>query len=222
MGAVTLANLRLRARSRADQPIAGFVTEAELLDWINEGVQQLHEKLVSAYGEEYVSTSANLVVAAGVAPLPAGFFKLQSIEMDISGVTCTLLPYTQQERNAYKNSLALPGGTKPRYKLVAGNVRLLPVQVNGTVVAITYAPEATLLVNAGDSINFPNGWEKYVVLYAAIQMMEKEETSTATARALLKQWDDELEALKESRDAAAPRQSVDVDLVENDDPLWRL
>ena len=83
MGTVTLATLRSRARSRADQPVAGFVTELELTDWINEGVQQLHEKLVSAYGEEYVSTSASLVVAAGVAPLPASFFKLQTIEMNI-------------------------------------------------------------------------------------------------------------------------------------------
>lgn len=220
MGTVTLATLRSRARSRADQPIAGFVTEAELTDWINEGVQQLHEKLVSAYGEEYVSTSASLVVAAGVAPLPAAFFKLQTIEMNIGGSTCTLLPYTQQERNAYKNALGT--GSKPRYKLVAGNVKLLPVQANGTLVEITYAPEATLLVNIADSISFPNGWEKYVVLYAAIQMMDKEETGTTKAQQLLEQWNVELKSLVESRDAAAPKQSVDLDLVEgNELEPWR-
>lgn len=220
MGAVTLTNLIARSRSRADQPIVGFVTAAELLDWINEGVQQLHEKLVSAYGEEYISSSANLTVASGVAPLPAGFFKLQTIEMSVAGVTRTLLPYVQQERNAYKNIPNIVGSTKPRYKLVAGNVKLLPVQPNGTVVAITYAPEATLLATGTDTINFPNGWEKYVVLYAAIQMMEKEETSTTTARALLKQWSDELEELRMSRDAAAPVQAVDVDMVENDAFIW--
>lgn len=221
MAAVTLTTLILRARNRADMPIAGFVTDLELTDWINEGAQQLHEKLVSAYAEEYVSSSATLVVAAGLAPLPAAFFKLLTIEMDIAGVTRTLLPYTQQERNAYKNALGSPTGTRPRYKLVAGNLRLLPVQTNGTQVAITYAPEFTPLVAGGDTVSFINGWEKYVVLYAAIQMMDKEETSTTKAVQLLEKWDEELKALKESRDAAAPKQSVDMDLVESDETTWR-
>ena len=56
MGSATLASLITRARSRADMPIAGFVTEAEVTSWLNEGAQQVHEKLVTAYGEEYLST----------------------------------------------------------------------------------------------------------------------------------------------------------------------
>lgn len=226
MADVTLANLISRARSRADMPLTGFVTDAEVVDWLNEGVQKLHEKLVSAYSEEYVSSTGLLVVQAGgiVASLPTDFFKLLTIEMNIAGVTCTLLPYMQQERNAYRNSLSLPSGTKPRYKIVAGNVRLFPAQVQGTQINITYAPEATLLLvsTPTQTVNFPNGWEKYAVLYAAIQMMDKEETGTARAQSLLDTWDKELEALKQSRDNAAPKQSIDMDLVESDDPVWRI
>lgn len=220
MGAVTLTNLIARSRSRADMPLAGFVSAQELLDWINEGAQQVHEKLVSAYGEEYVSTSANLVVASGAAPLPSNFFKLQTIEMSIAGVTRTLLPYVQQERNAYRNIPNIIGTTKPRYKIVAGNVQLYPVQPNGTIISITYAPEFTLLAAAGDTTSFPNGWEKWVVTYAAMQMLEKEESDARSLQGLLKQWSDDLEVLRANRDAAAPVQAVDVDMVENDDFIW--
>lgn len=201
-------------------PLPGFVTAAELVDWINEGYAALHEKLVSAYGEEYVSTSANLTVASGVAPLPTDFFKLQTIEMDIAGVTRTLRPYVQAERNAYKNVPNVIGTTKPRYKLVASNIKLLPVQPDGTVVSITYAPEITPLAINTDQVRFPNQWEKYIVAYAAMQMLDKEESSITSLEKLLAGWDEELEVLKQSRDASAPTQAVDVDLVENDDFIW--
>lgn len=225
MADVTLANLISRARSRADMPIAGFVTDAEVVDWLNEGVQKLHEKLVSAYGEEYVSSAATLIVnSSGSATLPTNFFKLLTVEMTIAGTVVTLLPFMQQERNAYRNALNLPSGTKPRYKLSAGNLILRPPQVAGTQIALTYAPEATLLLVATptQTVNFPNGWEKYVVLYAAIQMLEKEESSTTKAQDQLDKWDRELDELAQSRDNAAPKQSVDIDLVESDDPIWRV
>lgn len=202
-------------------PLAGYISAQELIDWINEGYAALHEKLVSAYGEEYVSTSASLVVAAGsIAPLPSDFFKLQTIEMDIAGVTRTLLPYMQQERNAYKNIPNIIGTTKPRYKIIAYNLKLLPVQSNGTVVAITYAPEITPLVAGGDTVRFPNQWEKYIVAYASMQMLDKEESSITSLERLIEKWDDELEVLRMSRDAAAPMQAIDVDMVENDDFIW--
>ncbi len=221
MGAVTLTRLIDRSRSRADMPIVGFVTAAELLDWINEGGQQLHEKLVSAYSEEYVSTSVALTVASGVVALPAAFFKLLTIETDISGRTRTLLPYTQQERNAYKNALGVTGGlSPPRYHIIGSNIRLLPVPANGTIINITYAPEFTLLASGSDTVTFPNGWEKYIVAYAAKQMLDKEESDSRTLAALLGQWDQELASLKESRDAAAPKSVVDVEMVEAD-ALWR-
>lgn len=201
-------------------PLVGFVSAQELIDWINEGYQALHEKLVSAYGEGYVSSAAALTVTSGVAALPATFFKLLTIETTVGGTVVTLLPYTMQERNAYRN--AVWGGTKPRYALVGSNLNLLPVPPNGTVINITYAPEATPLALTTDTVTFPNGWEKYIVAYAAKQMLDKEESDTSSLARHLRQWDIDLEELKVSRDAAAPKASVDVDAVSFDDYApWR-
>lgn len=220
MGSVTLNKLVERTRSRADMPIVGFVSAQELIDWINEGYQALHEKLVSAYGEVYVSSSATLTSTSGLAPLPAGFFKLLTIEMTIGGTVVTLLPYNLQERNAYRN--AVWGNTKPKYALVGNNISLLPVPSNGTQVSITYAPEATLLASGTDTVSFPNGWEKYIVAYAAKQMLDKEESDTSSLDRLLAQWNRELDDLKEARDAAMPKSSVDLDAVESDEYVpWR-
>lgn len=220
MASVTLTRLVERARSRADMPLVGFISAQELTDWINEGYQALHEKLVGAYGEGYVSSSATLTSTSGVAALPATFFKLLTIETTVGGVVTTLLPYTVQERNAYRN--AVWGHVKPRYALVGSNINFLPTPPNGTQFAITYAPEVTPLAVGADTVTFPNGWEKYIVAYAAKQMLDKEESDTSTLARLLMQWDQELEEMRMSRDAAAPKSSVDLDAVEFDSYApWR-
>ena len=74
-------------------------------------------------------------------------------------------------------------------------------------------------MNASDTVNYPNGWEKYVVLYAAIQALLKEESNVTALRAELEAVEREIERAKESRDYAAPKQVVDLDVA---DPWhWR-
>lgn len=201
-------------------PLVGFVSAQELTDWINEGYAALHEKLVGAYGEGYLSSSAALTTTSGAATLPASFFKLLTIETTIAGTVVTLLPYTLQERNAYRNGVW--GNTKPRYALVGNTINLLPAPPNGTTINITYAPEITPLVNNADTVSFPNGWEKYIVAYAAAQMLDKEESDNSALVRLLQQWDRELDAMKVARDASTPKSSVDLDAVESDAYVpWR-
>lgn len=76
MGTVTLQNFIDRARSRADMPLAGYITDPELTVWINEGISILHEKLVSAYSEEYSEKEVALTTIAGTTDyaLPSDFF----------------------------------------------------------------------------------------------------------------------------------------------------
>jgi len=217
MASVTLTTLRTRVRERADMVGSSFVADAATgLDaWINEGVQRLHGMLVDAMGEEYVSTSATLTTVANQSDyaLPTGFFKLYGVDLLVRGEYQTLQPYMRAERNAYKQPRLNPSN-QPRYSLVGSNLRLLPAPQTVTTGAILYAPEATALVNAGDAVNFPNGWERYVVLYAAIQALLKEESSASGLRQELEAVEKEIERTKEMRDFAAPKQVVDLDAVE--------
>lgn len=222
--AVSLTTLRARARERADMVGSSFVSDtATSLDaWINEGIQRLHEKLVDALGEEYRSSSSTFTTAGQATdyPLPADFFKLYGIDLNISGYIRTLMPYDRSERNAYKN---IPPGTSirsrwgpsaPRYSLVGSNIRLLPVPSDGLTGTIYYAPEATVLVSPSDTVSFPNGWERYVVLYAAAQALMKEESSVSDIMRTMDEISREIEATKEQRDLANPKRAVDLDLVD--------
>jgi hypothetical protein len=60
------------------------------------------------------------------------------------------------------------------------------------------------------TINFPNGWERYVVLYAAIQAMLKEESDVRALQGELAKMDAQLDEIIENRNVAEPMQAIDI------------
>lgn len=226
MAAVTLLTLRARARERADMPVAGFVPDSATgIDaWINEGNQKVREMLVKAYGEQFVETTASFNTVAGTTDynLPTDLLAFYGIDLTIGGWKFALLPYNNTERNLQANALATYAGQRPRYKLVGmstGVIRLLPAPGAVYAAVLHYAPSATLLVNTSDSVNLPNGWERYIVLYAAIQMKMKQEDDVRDLRAELGKMEAELEEIAQRRNADQPHSAVDIDAVEDDSPL---
>lgn len=222
MAAVTLTTLRARARVTADKVNSTFVddTATGLDAFINEGHQILHGKLVDALDEEYVekeytfSTVANQVDYA----LPSDFFKLYGVDMTIGGIPRSLSEYTRPERNAFNFTRASSrqawwSATIPHYRLTGSNLRILPIPSDVTPCNLLYAPEATLLTLPSDSVNYPNGWERYIVLYAAIRMLAAEEQQNSVLEKALGAIEQEIELTKERRDLASPKQVVDMDRV---------
>lgn len=229
MAVVTLTTLRARARERADMPIAGFVPESVTgIDaWINEGVQKLHEMMVKAYGEDLLETIATQNTVAGQSDyaLPTDHFVFNSAKLTIGGVEITLTPYENTEASLMKNkSIFGNWNYRPYYKLTGGaakippKIRLLPAPDGVYPLAIHYSPVATLLVASGDSIDYPNGWERYVVCYTAIQMMIKEESDVRELRTELDKMELELETIARRRNADRSHSAVDVESVEIDGP----
>lgn len=217
MTVVTLATLRTRARERADMSAAGFVPDSATgIDaWINEGVQILHEKLVAAYGSNYVSKSTTLTTTTnGLITLPADFFALLGVSLVASGQNTPLDPFPQRERETTvgASSFLWTGTpqTAPRYQLFGANLRLRPAPSAGQSIIFEYNPVATALVLTSDTVDFPNGWERYVIVYTAIQMKLKQESSVTELVTLLEGMDKQLKEMADLRDAGAPAQAADV------------
>lgn len=221
MAAVTLTTLRARARESADKTGSSFISDAanSLDAWINEGVQHLHEKLVEAMGEKYAYSTSSLSFVAGTTDyaLPADFLKLYGVDVPYAGVTQTLRPYTFAERNWHKNRAQLGIGV-PRYTILGTNLHIEPSLITATA-TLHYAPAAALLVNGSDTVNFPNGWERYVVIYAAMRATMKEESDASPLAALLRAEDERLETLIQDRDVGHPRKLVDIEATHTEDWL---
>lgn len=224
MASVTLTVLRTRTRERADMVGSSFVADSATgLDaWINEANQKLHQMLVDALGEGYVSSSGAFTTVAGQSDygLPVGFYKLYGVDLTIGGTIYDLEQYMRQERNVYRNTNTA-GWYVPRYSLVGSNLRLYPTPAGALSGTIYYAPEATVLVNTTDAVNYPNGWERFIVIDAAIQALNKEESSTSALVAERASIIKEIESTKEQRDLSTPKRIVDVKLADyNADLYW--
>lgn len=237
MALVSLSTLRSLARERADMVGSTFIADSATgIDrWINEGAQKLHQMLVEAFGSDYMETRAQVTMQFdGTGTLPTQFFRLLGVEMVVGGQTYTLKRYNRQERNAYSN--ASPYSSLPLYKLTGDNssvggrvIKFLPASAapSTAVIYVLYAPQfearnimgtltGTLLSATTDTVNFENGWERYIVLYTAIQMLKKEESDTRDLEKEFEACRQEIMASAENRDADQPPSAVDADMVEFD------
>ena len=178
----TLAQLRLESRQRADKVNSGFITDSELNSYINSSNAELYDLLVSAYGDDYYLTKYTLTVDGVTTsyPLPTDFYKLIGIDMYINPLRyITLKPYMFNERGRYQdgsNWAAIVAIQGPRYHIYNNFLEFNPPAPGTYNMQMYYVPECPELVGDTDTFDGVNGWEEYIIVDAAIKMLQKEES----------------------------------------------
>ena len=215
MAAITESKLVERVRQRADMESNDFVSDLEVQTYINAGISELHDILIQTYGQDYYVSSKTFNTVAGTDTYPiysstsgpniSNFYKLRGVDAKVNGSDYfTLRPFNFNERNIYKNwgSWSLLGITNVRYRLVGSNIIFTPKPDGATAVKIWYIPTAAQFSSSTDTStkwNDINGYAEYVITFAAIRMMQKEESDVSV---LLNQ---KAELTKRITDAAANR-----------------
>ena len=212
----TLAELKTRARERADQTNSTFISDSELLSYINSSYAELYDILVSRF-EDYYTTSVTFSIASGNSySLPSDFYKLRGVDYNISGDNyVTLQKFNFHDRNGRNPNTSLfvdrgLYGNKLRYRVLANELILEPSESAVGNYKLWYIPTYTRLASDSDTVDGINGWEEYIVVDVAIKMLSKEESSTThldtEKEALLKRIRD----MAQNRDANAPERIADV------------
>jgi len=215
----TLGNLKTAARQRADMVNNNFVTDAELVTYINSSIAELHDLLVSCYGADYFTTSTTTATVSGTADyaLPADFYKLKGVDIKMSDQFYTVKPFNWNERNRNTDlSWGLISGPSIRYRLVGSNLKLVPTPSSAHVMKIWYIPKATALVSDGDVFDDINQFSEYVITDAAIKMLQKEESDVSVLFAQKQALTARIQAMANNRDAEKPDSISDIH-AENDD-----
>lgn len=222
---ITLAELRLQARQRADMENSNFVQDSELTSFINNSIAELHDIITEAYESEYNVLSTELPVIDGEdsIDLPSDFYLLKGVDIKIDNQDyISLRPFNFNERNRYSELGVwdLAGITNVRYRLVGDTLRFTPRPDRTATVRIWYVPVATKLVNDTDSLNDINAFSEYVIVDAAIKMMQKEESDVSVLMAQKMALEKRIRDRAKVRDAAAPPSIQDI-YAEGDDFYWR-
>lgn len=186
----TLLELRTRVRRRAD--VGDFITDAEIDDYINESYADLFTMLVAA-GENYdvSETTISISSATDTYSLPVDFYKIIGVDYKVTSTDqyITLFPFNENERNrTISGASSLPTGT----------------------IRVRYATIPDKLTSDSDTVDGIAGWEKYVILDAAIACKDKQEMSTSTLMAQKREMQKKIEEKAMMRDIGTPATITDI------------
>jgi hypothetical protein len=180
--AVTLTNLTDRAKQVADLVGSAFIASSEWTTYINGGLKELYDLVVAA-NEDYFTTSGTVTISAGSssASLAAAFYKLRGVDYQLTSSDYINVPlFSFQDRNRPGDFWASAQGSDPtrRYRIILDSLHVTPADKAPGTYRVWYVPSVTELSSGSDTISttFSKfGWEEYIVLYAAIKALTKQE-----------------------------------------------
>lgn len=189
MATISVANLITRVRTRSDTDLDpsgnnhSVVTDAQILEFINDAWRDLYSLLTGAKEDLFLSSSDLITDGTSDLTLPSGFWILRGVDITISGEKLTLAPYGFQERNKLQSSSVNSLFNETYFYRLKGaqypgdqEITIQPTPASGLTVTVWYVPEPTVLSSGGDDFNVPSLWEQFIVVYAASMVAEKEES----------------------------------------------
>lgn len=212
---ITLLELKTQARQRADMESSEFVSDSELLNYINSSIAELHDILIQAYGSDYYILSDTFTTTSGEGSydLPDDFYKLVGVDVKLNGQDyANIKKFNFNERNRFSDITVwnLAGVPSIRYRLVGDQLLFSPIPDTNTLVKLWYIPLSVKLTADDDELNDLNQFSEYVIVDAAIKMLQKEESDVqvlmAQKGALIKR----ITEVANNRDAGEPESVSDI------------
>jgi len=151
---MSLSDLRVACRQRADMVNSTFISDAELNSYINASYYELYDLLVQKYRNDYYMKEYSFQLQGNVSryDLPDDFFKLLGVDLEISSGPdgyVSLRPFTLAERNRYStaNVQTWIGVTNLRYRISGNKLWFTPSPQTGQTIRIWYVPRLSQLVD---------------------------------------------------------------------------
>ena len=173
----TLSTLETRVRTLADQTSTTYTSQAEVFRCISNAYAELYDILLDAQMGSFESTDTITAGTGGTHSyaLHATYYGTIKVEFqDSSGCLHLLEPINVLETGRFAG---ISNATSVGYRRIGSNLRLYPTPVTGETYIHTYAPVPADLTTGSDSVDGVSGWEEYIVVDAAIQLMIREESN---------------------------------------------
>lgn len=202
----TISSMITEVRSLSDMENTDFVTDTEILVWLNKAYQRMHNILNNAYEMyRYDTDDLTMVTDQKDYDLPTDFLKL--IKVMYVNSDDRERPLRRKDLNT-ADFPTLRRGWPMYYSLLGKKIRFWPVPQAGHTIRLYYVPAVADFLST-DTIDFEQYMDEYCVHYAAVKCLIKEKTN---ANELMI----ERESLKqECIQAAAPRDFSDAACIQD-------
>lgn len=167
-------------RKKTDQENSTFVTDSELIEFIDLSWKELYNKIIEA-NTTYYLTSQNITIVGGtdIYALPTDFYKVQGVDINVSGNRAiSARPFNFEERNR-KNYIGNITHTYG-YIIRGDSIQFLPNPQTNADAKLWYIPLPATLTADGDTINTVNGGFRWIVADVCVMVATKEESDTSS------------------------------------------
>lgn len=216
MATVSLSQLATQAREAADMVASDFVSDTEVYGLLKAYSLELFDMLVASYGHEYFASSYTFQTVPGQESYDifdkssekcGDFYKLLGVDLDTcDGCKQSLEPYSFASRNAYTARHGWRCALPVRYRIHGENMTFSPAPDGAYSITVHYIPDISIAAESGTFLDILMGWERYVVVSAAIAMLNKEQSDTSVLQAEKALLIRRIEGMSKNRDAGAPQQ----------------
>lgn len=190
---------------------------ADVLRYVNQGGTELYDLLVEARGRTYYRSTTPWTITTTAdttkytSSFPSTFYRLISVRVEEDDIVTPLHPFTPLEEGELRGTTF---ASKPtHYELHPDGIVLLPEHSAGLTVTVEYVKAYTNVTDAADSyFDGINGWEEYIVAFAARCMAVKDESwqLVNACDADMARLKERIKKLAPHRDAFRPRRMQDV------------
>ena len=222
---ITLAELKTQARERADMENSSFISDSELTSYINQSYADLYGILVTRYEDYFTIESTSTVTSVNdTITLPTDFFKLRGLDLALDNslnnfTVVTRADWNNRNQRDSNNSRLLRGQFNVSYRIIKDEIKLTPSLSAAGTYRLYYIPIYTPLVDDTDTpeTSISNqSWHEYIIVDAAIKMLEKEESNTKHLERQLMKLEERIERAAANRDVHQPETVSDTSLLDYD------
>lgn len=203
----SLSWLRSRVRQMADMENSIFISDSELLHYINDSAKKLYDILVSA-NEDYSTILTTFSIASGnTSTLPSTCYKVRGLDYQSGSDWIPMRRFQFTERENY-NTRA--NTTERRYRIIKDSLYILPEDRANGDYRLWYVPEHVDLALDADTLDGKNGFEEYVILDVAMKCKIKEESDTKDLERARNEALVRVTTMSQERDYGGPDRIADV------------
>lgn len=194
---ITVQDIIDRVREASDTVSSQFVTDAELIRYIDISYRELYDELVGAWGEDYFVKPDYVPLwitgSVNIYSLPADCKALHGIDINLGGASSDIsgsIGWTTMPRRGanarnlgpaygFYGTLYGPSALLGYRPWGLNTIKILPTPVANAQARLEYVPQPTRLTGSNDTFDGFTGWDELVVVDCVIKVLAKEESDVS-------------------------------------------
>jgi len=218
----TMQDLITYLRQRSNMEQNQFVTDTELIGFLNRSLGELDDVMVATYDDYKIQTYLSVLPEGqNVIPMPPDFLKARAIDYNPSFTTnndwYTINSFQLPERNRFNNSMTNIVSPWGKVTLAARemgqSIYIAPQDEAGGCYQIWYTPKYTWLNLPTDVLPFymdTQGWSEFAVVGSCIKILNKMNLDPSGFMAEKAELKDRVVNAAKNRDSSGPKRMANV------------